>query len=1302
MLADRRRLSERLQRALRGERARGKRPGPPESVERIAEHIERSVRRREARAASLPRPSFPDDLPIARKREEIAAAIAANQVTVVCGETGSGKTTQLPKICLALGRGVDGVIGHTQPRRIAARAVAGRVAEEIGSALGALVGFKVRFSDSVGEGALVKVMTDGVMLAETQGDRYLEQYDTIIIDEAHERSLNIDFLLGYLKNLLPRRPDLKVVITSATIDPQRFSEHFHKAPIIEVSGRSYPVEVRYRPRAAQGEDEEDVDGVRACVMAVDELCRQGPGDILVFLPGEREIREVAEELSRHHPPGGGRRGGSHGGPTEVLPLFARLSAAEQSRVFQPHAGRRVVLSTNVAETSLTVPGIRYVVDTGLARISRYSPRTRVQRLPIEPVSQASAAQRAGRCGRLGPGVCIRLYSEEDFAQRPAFTEPELLRTSLAGVILRMKALRLGDVETFPFLEHPDPRAVREGVETLKELGALDAEERLTGVGASMATLPIDPRLARMILAGEREGALAETIVIAAALSVQDPRERPMDKRDAADAAHAKFHDERSDFVALLNLWKAWSEQAASASQSRLRKWCHEHFVSFLRMREWREAHGQIRRIVTEMGHRENGAPADHPALHRALLAGLLSNVGELSEDGWEYAGARGQRFSVFPGSALFKKRPKWVFAAELVRTTRLYARTVARVDPGWIEQVAGPLLKREHFEPHWRADAQHTEVYEKVSLWSLVLTPKRRVNFGPIDPPAARELFIHHALVEGELRTTGEFLAHNAALTREIETIQAKARRRDILADHRKRFEFYDRVIPAHVNSGGAFERWRHDAEFKNPRLLHMCAEDLLAAPAPEVTPENFPDALETPTSAAGAAVVAPLTYRFDPGAEDDGVTATIPVDALARIDGRRAEWLTRGMLRAKVTAMLRALPKDLRKAIGPAPDFAEECLRNLRFGEGSLEEALTSEVRRATGLDVPRDAWKGADIDTHLRMNFRVVEPSGRPIAAGRDLDALRAELAPRVKGALLAILGERWRQDNLRGWEERIGELPLSVSAERNGVEVIAYPALVDDGESASIGLFDSAAAAERAHRAGVRRLFMIRASADLKTLTKGLPQVRDIGLSLAGLGDPAPMRRDLLALIADRVYLAGGVVRTRDDFERRVEEGWRRLVPGAQEACDVTARIAAAHRGVMIKLAEPSPPAWMEAVEDVRFHVETLTPRGFLLSTPWERLIHLPRYIQGGLVRLQRLNSGNGLSRDAKRSAELGPYWRAWLAHSRAQADKGVVDPALDEFRWLAEEFRVSLLAPELGAAVAVSAKRLDQQWALVTPV
>src|SRR5712691_6039177 len=1022
----------------------------------------------EQRRALAPRPEFPPELPICARREEIAKAISSHQVVIVCGETGSGKTTQLPKICLGLGRGIEGLIGHTQPRRIAARATAARVAHELKAELGGAVGYKIRFTDRVGPRSYIKIMTDGILLAETQGDRELRQYDTLIIDEAHERSLNIDFLLGYVKQLLPRRTDLKLLITSATIDAERFSKHFDGAPVIEVSGRLYPVEVRYRP--VESEDE-DYDLNEAISDAADELAREGEGDVLVFLPGEREIREAAETLRKHHPP-----------HAEILPLFARLSAEEQERVFKPHGGRRIVLATNVAETSLTVPGIRYVVDTGLARVKRYSYRNKVEQLRVENISQASAKQRAGRCGRVASGICVRLYAEDEFNSRPAFTDPEVLRSSLANVILRMKSLGLGTVEEFPFIDPPASKAIQDGYALLAELGAVDEADELTEIGKQLAKLPVDPRIGRMVLAARPENALGEVLVIAAALSVQDPRQRPSERAAAADEAHKRFDDEKSDFLSWIKLWKFFEEALAHRKSGRkLHQACREHFLSFNRMREWRDIHGQLKELVVELGWRISETPATYEQMHRALLAGLLGNVGMKTEEG-NYLGARGIRFWVHPGSGVGRKAGHWIMAAELAETTRLYARCVATIDPEWLESTGAHLVKRHQYEPHWERKPAHVAAFERGTLYGLPLYTNRRVHYGPRDPAGARKIFIRQALVDGDYETHAPFFIHNRKLIREIEQLEHKSRRPDVLVDDELICAFYESLVPEGIHNGADFDRWRREAEAKNPKLLFLKREDLMRHEAAGITTVQFPHELQM----AGRSFA--LDYHHEPGSQRDGVTLTIPLLALNQVDAARCDWLVPGLAREKITRLAKSLPQKLRHQLGPLPEFVGAFLAANQPADAPLAQAIARYARRELNLTIPLDAFRQEMLPAHLSMNFRIVDEHGRQLATGRNLAQLRAELGKKAGEEFAELARADAPATKVTGWD--FGDLEEVMEIRRGSQTLIGYPGLVDHGDSVSLEVFDSADKAREAHRPGLRRLFMLQLKDQARYIEKNLP--------------------------------------------------------------------------------------------------------------------------------------------------------------------------------------------------------------------
>jgi ATP-dependent helicase HrpA len=1287
MLSDR----PRLRRLLRAVELAGRSSKPVEEhLRRLDEAVERSIEARRRREALVPRPRYPSDLPVVQVREEVLGAIERNQVCVICGETGSGKTTQLPKFCLELGRGVAGMIGHTQPRRIAARTVAARIAEELGVEAGREVGFKVRFGDRTGDRTLIKVMTDGILLAETRGDPLLEQYDTIIIDEAHERSLNIDFLLGYLRALLPRRPDLKVIVTSATIDPERLAAHFAAggvpAPVVHVSGRTYPVEVRYRPIAGDDPDDRERDQESAIVEAVNELCRASmpAGDVLVFLPGEREIRQTAEALRKHHPAG-----------TEILPLYARLGAAEQMRVFAPHAGRRIVLATNVAETSLTVPGIRYVVDPGTARINRYNPRTRVQRLHVEPVSRASADQRTGRCGRLSEGVCIRLYSEEDYRTRPAFTDPEILRTSLASVILQMKSLNLGAVEEFPFIDRPDPRAVREGYDTLVELGAVDEGGALTPMGRQLARLPVDVRVGRIILAGHAEGALAEALVIAAALSVQDPRERPVAARERADEAHALFRDEQSDFLGLLRLWREWRERGRHLSWNRLRHWCHEHFLSFVRMREWEEVHGQLHALAGEMGLHPNTSPAAADPVHRAVLAGLLSNVAMRAPDSFEYRGASGNRISLHPSSALFRKGPRWIVAAELVHTTRLYARTVAPVRPEWIEELGAHLVKRSHSDPHWMRETGTVCAFERVTLYGLELAARRRVRFDRIDPVRSREIFIHHALMEGEWTERGDpmpaFVERNLATRARVRDLEARVRRRDILADAGAVYSFYDARIPPGVASCADLTRWLQGDGRRQAEGLVLTVDDLVRPGASAASPSDYPDALTF-----GMARLE-LSYAFEPGSEADGVTLRVPLDALPQVDPEACEWLVPGMLVDKLAALFRLMPRSLRRELEPIDATAERVAGALAFGRGSLFDAAAEKVKDMLGVTIPRSAWQPRGVPEHLRMSILLLDEKGHELARSRDAGELRERYAARARARVARSERSPFERDGVMEWD--FGPLPERVEIARGDFRMVAYPAVVDRSSGVSLRLLDSAEEAARQTRRGVRRLFILKSGDELMRQVRIVREMPGMRLKYAPLGRPEDLERQVTELVAERAYTPdGALVRDPEEFERRLNAGWGRLHQAAREVAGVVSAIIEARFQLDLLLRRRPPVPWENAVLDLRNWVEYLMPEGFLLSTPWERLTHLPRYLSAAKVRYERLRTG--LDRDRKAMAELAPLWGRYAHCVNHQGGDPERNPLLAEHRWLLEEYRVQLFAQELGTAQKVSPRRLDEHWVLVT--
>jgi ATP-dependent helicase HrpA len=1284
MLADRHRLRRRLESLGQLHRA-GK---PVEgSLARLADQITRSVERRRQRASGVPAVRFEHELPILAKREEIAEAIRAHQVVVVSGETGSGKSTQLPKICLEIGRGVEGMIGHTQPRRIAARTIASRLAQELDTPLGRQVGFKIRFTDVTSPETYVKLMTDGMLLAETQGDRFLNQYDTIILDEAHERSLNVDFLIGYLKRLLAKRRELKLIVTSATIDAVRFSRHFRSrrgpAPVIEVSGRNYPVEIRYRPIEPDDEgDEPELE--RAVLDAVDELLRlDRHGDVLIFMPTERQIHDTAKALRGRFlavDPGGRS--------LEILPLYARLPAKQQQRVFEPSRRRRVVIATNVAESSLTVPGIRYVIDPGTARISRYSPRSKTQRLPIEAVSQASADQRAGRCGRVGPGVCIRLYSEQDYDTRDRFTPPEILRSNLAAVILQTKALKLGSVESFPFLDPPKRAAIRDGYATLFELGAIDDRRRLTDVGRRLARMPVDPRIGRMILAADEEGCLAEVLIIAAALEVRDPRERPLEKQGAADAAHAQFAEGDSDFLSYLQLWDFYHRLKEKLSRSQLRKACRQNFLSQNRMREWLDVHRQLLQLAAEAGLKPGARRDDYDAIHRAILAGLLASVA-LRTETYEYTAAGGNKAYLWPGSGLFSKRPGWIAAAEMVETGKRYLRTCARIDPRWIEPLADHLVKRTYLDPHWDRASGTPIAFEKVTLFGLPVVPRRRVAFGPVDPVHARELFIQHALVEGEVERAPEFLEHNQQLVGEMERLEVKLRRSDMVLGEWSRYEFYDERIPDEVFDVARLEAWLREAGPDRAQALLMTPADVVREPVDEDAVGRFPDSIRVDQNEL------PLEYRYEPGAADDGITVRVPLSMVHQVQTRSLDWLVPGLLEAKVVALIKSLPKPVRRKLVPAPDTARKIVPQIRFNEGSLLERLAAALSRIAGEPISAGSFDLQKLPDELRMNVRVEGNEGGTLAEGRDLDTVRRELGASISASFAQLDDPQWTRDGLVDWD--LDELPESVEVVRDGVLLEGYPALVDNGDSVSLRLMESAARAADATRYGLRRLCFLAARRELETQVKWLPDLEKLRLYAASI-PRFPLTRQLAELIADRAFVADQPVpRTKAAFRKTLAAGRKRLVPAVQEVAALAGPLFEQYHRARLAVDEATPAAFQHAVSDAQSQLDDLVVPDFLTATPWQWLTHVPRYFRAVHLRFDKLRSS--LDRDRRHTEEIAARLAAFREHTEQHPETTVPDPELIHYRWMLEEYRVSLFAQELGTSLPVSAKRLDRQWAKI---
>jgi ATP-dependent helicase HrpA len=1282
--------AQRLGRRLEGARKIRK----PEARAAVLAEIEGEIGKAEERIGTrrsrVPAVTYPEQLPVSQKKSEIADAIRDHQVVIVAGETGSGKTTQIPKICLELGRGVRGMIGHTQPRRIAARTVAERVAEELDTPLGEAVGWKVRFTDQVNQDAtFIKLMTDGILLAEIQTDRELRAYDTIIIDEAHERSLNIDFLLGYLAQLLPRRPDLKVVITSATIDPERFSRHFGNAPIVEVSGRTYPVEVRYRPLLEEDADDSDRDQITAITDAVEELMGEGKGDILVFLSGEREIRDTADALTR-----------KQYRFTEILPLYARLSHAEQHRVFQPHTGRRIVLATNVAETSLTVPGIKYVIDPGFARISRYSHRTKVQRLPIEPISQASANQRKGRCGRTSDGICIRLYSEDDFEARPEFTDAEILRTNLASVILQMTAAGLGDIEKFPFIDPPDHRNIRDGVQLLQELGALDPAEkdprrRLTQTGRKLAQLPVDPRLARMVLEADKNGCVREVMVIAAALSIQDPRERPADKQTQADQQHARFRDETSDFLAYMNLWRYIREQQKERGSSSFRRMCKQEYLNFLRIREWQDIYTQLRTVAKQMGIHlnEDDAPADR--VHVSLLAGLLSHIGmkDVKEGAKnEYLGARNAKFAIFPGSSLFKKPPRFVMSAELVETSRLWARVNARIEPEWVEPLAEHLLKRTYSEPHWEKDQAAVMAYEKVTLYGVPIVADRKVNYGRIDPEASRELFIRNALVEGDWRTHHKFFADNRRLLSEVEELEHRARRRDIVVDDDTLFDFYDQRVPEHVVSGAHFDSWWKRKRHEQPEFLDFEREMLIRESAEAVTKADYPDSWRQ------GQLKFRVTYQFEPGADADGVTVHIPLQVLNQVTDEGFDWQIPGLREELVTELIRSLPKPIRRNYVPAPNFAKRFLDAAVPLQEPLTTTMARELKRMVGVPFEAEDFDWSKVPEHLRITFRIVDERRRKLAEDKDLEALKLRLKPKARQAISQAAaataerqgGESLERKGLTDWT--IGSLTRVFETRRAGQPVKAYPALVDDGDTVSVRLFDTEAEQAEAMWKGTRRLILRNIPVNpARFASDRLTNAQKLALSANPHGSVQALFDDCAMAAADRLIGDfGGPAWDEESYRKLYDKVRAEIVDTTVRAVGQVQQVLAAWQACERRLKSVRSPALLANLQDVRQQLDALVKPGFVTETGLRRLPDLMRYLVAADRRLQQMPTN--VQRDTTRMEKVHEMRDeyAWLLEQMPQG-RPVPQQVLD-VRWMIEELRVSYFAHALGTAYPISDKRI----------
>jgi ATP-dependent helicase HrpA len=1241
---------------------------------------------------------FPN-LPVCEKREEIAQIIANNQVVVLAGETGSGKTTQIPKICLTIGRGVSGLIGHTQPRRIAANTVANRIAEELKTTLGEKVGYQVRFSDQSNENTLIKVMTDGILLAEIQHDPYLNKYDTLIIDEAHERSLNIDFLLGYLKQLLPKRPDLKLIITSATIDLERFSQHFNNAPIIEVSGRTYPVEVWYRPLyefEASDESENEPDQYAAIVDAVHEIelhektgSGARGGDILIFLSGEREIREAAEALRK-----------AQFAHMEVIPFYARLSLAEQQKVFAPHTGRRIVLATNVAETSITVPGIRYVIDPGFARISRYSYRTKVQRLPIEPVSQASANQRKGRCGRVAEGICIRLYSEEDFNSRPAFTDAEILRTNLAAVILQMLQLRMGDIHKFPFIDAPDHRLISDGFKLLEELHAVNAKNQLTPVGQQLSKLPLDPRLARMLLSAQEQSCVRELLIISSALSVQDPRERPAEKQQAADQSHRRFWAEHTDFAGFVNLWDYFETQRQELTQNQLRKLCKKEFLSYLRLREWRDVHHQLCVAVKDLGIRVNSESANYESVHKALLTGLLGNLGFNHEER-EYLGARNRKFAIFPGSSLAKKTPKWIMAAELIETSKLFAHTVAKIEPEWVIAAAEHLVKRQHFEPHYDSRSGQVMVFEKITLYGLTIVEKKSVSFSHIDPMQCREVFIRAALVEGQYdqhpkrkslqnkNPDTDFFAHQQQLLKELEDLESKARRRDIVVDEQVIFDFYNERIPESVVNLAGFDAWRKKAEQQNPKLLFLTREILMRHGAGDITQAQFPNELEW------RGMVFPLSYHFEPNHAFDGVSIHVPMSVLHQVPEQRLEWLVPGMLREKCIGLIKSLPKTVRKHFVPVPDVVDKILATLSPDNKPLTEALGLQLKRLTGVDVSKEAWLETSVDDYYRFNIHVVDDKGKVIASGRELAPLRDKYRERVQQNIQSA-ATNIERDGIVGWD--FSELPQAIQLPRGGISIRAYPALVDKQSSVALQVLDNPLHALDITQRGLARLVSLSLAQTVKYLQKELLRGQEVALTLAGIGNREQVADDLIMASIKQLAVPDqkNLPRTQIAFDERVNLIKEKLIAHAQDLANHLVSSLKLLVDVKKQLKQQKNMLVLAfTISDINQQLSQLFYPGLVYKTPALWLQQYPKYMRGIQQRLEK--AALNPQKDKLQLAEIAPHWQRLVDYLAKEGDYRLTqNAALMDYRWWIEELRISLFAQTLKTQVPVSDKRMDKQW------
>ncbi len=1281
MLCDVFRFRSRLQK-IKQLAKQGNKQANAEKLAQLNREIELSMSTAAARKQNLPLISYPDILPIAQKSGLIKKTILANQVTILCGETGSGKTTQLPKICLDTGLGIRGKIGHTQPRRLAARSVSLRIAEELNTQLGNEVGYKVRFSDKSNDKSYIKLMTDGILLAECNHDPFLNQYDTIIIDEAHERSLNIDFLLGYLKRLINKRKDLKIIITSATIDPDRFSRHFNDAPVINVSGRTYPVEVRYRPFQSIDSDEKGgllkKDLQQGIIDAVNELSNIDRGDILVFLSGERDIRETADALAKET----GSRALDN---TEVLPLLARLSNAEQNRIFQPSNKRRIILATNVAETSLTVPGIKYVIDSGVARISRYSWRSKIQRLPIEKISQASANQRKGRCGRVSAGICIRLYDEDDFNQRHEFTEPEIQRTSLAAVILQMENLRLGHIDDFPFVEPPEDRLIKDGYKLLFELGAIDEANKLTKTGKHLAHFPIDPKLARILLQAKSENALTEVLIIVSALATQDPRERPLDKQQAADEKHAVFSDKFSDFIFYINLWNTYHSEKKSLSGNKLRKWCKTNFISWMRMREWIDTHNQIKKMLSTLKLGLNTTSASYDQIHQALLTGFLANIG-VKNEGKEFLGARNKKFTVFPGSVLFKSPPKWIMAAEIVETSRVYARSNAKIDITWVEQKAKHLLKYFYSNPHWEKKRSQVVALEQATLYGLIIYADKKVNYGRINAVEAREIFIRCALIEGDFEGQADFYLHNRKLVEELEILEAKSRRRDIIVDEDVLYDFYAMRLPDHICSGAALDKWsRHNAD--EAKRLFLTRQDLIRDDATLVSDVLFPDFLEMNGSTF------PLEYHFDPRNHCDGITLITPAAGIKIINPQRCEWLIPGLLHEKVVALIKSLPKQLRKNFVPAPDFATACVQALAPSDTALSSAVANQLKKMTGVQIPYDAWNTEAISRHLLMNFRVIDANGSVIAEGRELQSINNSLSASVSAMPETVsmqVDRSYHQDNVAA--DILDTMEDTVELDLHGVTIKAYPALVKEGRQVNLRVLENKKTAETETHKALRQLFINAMPEQIKHLKKSIPDIQHLCLKYSDFGSCEGLKLDIINKTIDDVFLYDSV-QTEKEFKVRLEKGKSELHEKAKHWSQLLTSILDEYRSIKKIMKNPSL-SQLDIVTDIQLQLDYLFPPNFITVIEQQWLQQYPRYLMAIKKRFDKAQT-NAI-RDRQLRLDFSRLWQEYLKRQDSLREQHIESQQLNHYRWMLEEYRVSLFAQELKTKFPVSEKRLKTYW------